>query len=101
MVKDGLRDRMVLDGRPANRLDRGQSKWVKAMANPAVLAQLFIRPDRVLLTSGEDLKDFFYQFSVNEERTARNTLADELSAHEVEMIFGKRPTSTGPFCTLV
>ena len=97
VVKDGLRDRMVLDGRPANLLDRGQSKWVKAMANPAVLAQLFIRPERVLLTSGEDLKDFFYQFSVNKERTARNTLADELSAHEVEMIFGKRPTSSGPF----
>ena len=97
VVKDSQRDRMVLDGRPANMLDRGQTRWVHAMANPAVLAQLFIRPERVLLTSGEDLKDFFYQFAVNRERTARNALADDLTADEVEHIFGERPTTKGPF----
>ena len=97
VVKDAARDRMVLDGRPANILDRGQTKWVHAMANPAVLGQLFISPDRVMIMSGEDLKDFFYQFVVNRERTARNTLADELTAAEVEAIFGMKPHGREPF----
>ena len=97
VVKDSTRDRMVLDGRPANLLDRGQSRWVHAMANPAVLAQLYISPDRVLIMSGEDLKDFFYQFVVNRERTARNTLADQLTAKEVEIVFGTKPDGPGPF----
>lgn len=97
VVKDSERDRMVLDGRPANMLDKGQTKWVHAMANPAVLSQLYIAPDNILMMSGEDLKDFFYQFKVNRERTARNTLADKLTASEVFEFFGFLPQGQGPF----
>jgi hypothetical protein len=36
--KDGSRDRMVLDGRPANMVDQGQQRWSQAMASASALA---------------------------------------------------------------
>ena len=86
--KDADRDRMVLDGRPANMVDRGQHKWCQTMASAASLAGLFIEDDKVLVCGGEDLRDYFYQFVVNEERTARNVLQGSLSLEEARQVFG-------------
>ena len=87
--KDGSRDRMVLDGRPANMVDQGQQRWSQAMASASALAQLYIDDDKVLVTSGEDLKDCFYQFKVNAQRTARNVLEGFLTLEEARRVFGK------------
>lgn len=86
--KDAERDRMVLDGRPANMVDRGQHKWCQAMASAATLGGLHIEDDKVLVCGGEDLRDYFYQFVVNEERTARNVLQGSLSLQEAKQVFG-------------
>ena len=77
--KDGTRDRMVLDGRPANMADTAQNRWSQAMASAAALCHICLDDDKVLLASGEDLKDCFYQFKVNKQRTARNVLEGRLS----------------------
>ena len=92
VVKDQLRDRLILDGRPANMLDQGQSKWCKGMASASSITNIFLADDRDLVICGEDLKDFFYQFVVNEERTCRNALACELSVSECRLVFGDVPT---------
>lgn len=86
--KDGLRDRMVLDGRPANLADRGQTKWCKSMASASSLSGLFIPADEVMVFGGEDLKDYFYQFVVNAERVSRNVLCGDLSIDEAKYVFG-------------
>eukprot|EP00435_Cladocopium_sp_Y103_P038687 s964_g10.t1 len=86
--KDAERDRMVLDGRPANLVDRGQTKWSHAMANAASLAGIYLKPENVLVCGGEDLRDYFYQFTVNHERTARNVLQGELTLQEARHVFG-------------
>ena len=93
--KDAARDRMVLDGRPANLADRGQHKWCQGMASGPALAGLCIHPDRALIFSGEDLKDFFYQFVVNDERTARNVLQGNLTLDEARAVFGGAFTPHG------
>ena len=80
-------DRMVLDGRPANLIDKPQTKWTLAMGSASSLADICIPPDRCLICSGEDLRDFFYQFAVNDERCARNVLAGSLSVEEAQYIF--------------
>ena len=87
--KDENKDRMVLDGRPANLLDKGQSKWCAAMASASALAGICLEDDRILIGSGEDLKDYFYQFVVNSERTSRNVLACNLTEAEAKDIFGE------------
>ena len=72
VTKDLHRDRMVLDGRPANLLEEPQNLWSQTMASPTALTMLWLKPQCTLLTSGEDLRDFFYQFVVSEERAKRN-----------------------------
>lgn len=89
VVKDQFRDRLILDGRPANLLDRSQSKWCRGMASSSALGGIFLGDNADLVICGEDLKDFFYQFSVNDERTCRNALACDLSVQEAEEIFGE------------
>lgn len=87
--KDASRDRMVLDGRPANMVDRGQQRWSQSMANAAALSGIYIHPELNLVASGEDLKDCFYQFKVNSQRTARNVLHGSLSLTEAKEVFGE------------
>ena len=87
--KDESRDRMVLDARPANLLSKGQSKWCGAMASASTLSQIHLEDTEVLVCAGEDLKDYFYQFMVNGERTARNVLAGGLTLEEGRFVFGR------------
>lgn len=86
--KSLTRDRLILDARPANLADRALGKWCRSMASAAVLADLFIEPEYVLAASGEDLRDFFYQFKVGKERVVRNALADPLSLKHAQFVFG-------------
>ena len=86
--KDSGRDRLVLDSRASNMLDPGQSLWCRAMASSSILGQIWLRDHEVLLASGEDLKDYFYQFKVNGERTCRNVLNVKLSADDAGYVFG-------------
>ena len=93
--KDADRDRMVLDGRPASMIDRGQSKWCAGMASGASLTALYIPDDMVAVCGGEDLKDYFYQFIVNKERTARHVLVGSLSCDQAAAIFGNASLPPG------
>ena len=58
------------------------------MASPTALGMLWLKPGAVLLASGEDLRDFFYQFSVPFERAARNMLIEPLSLEQARYVFG-------------
>ena len=89
--KGQSRDRLILDGRPANMLDLGQSKWSQGMASAAAVSLIFLRDERNLVVCGEDLRDFFYQFQVNPERTRRNALCETLTEQEAQYVFGAVP----------
>ena len=89
--KDQSRDRLILDGRPANLLDLGQSKWSQGMASAAAVSLIFLQDERNLVVCGEDLRDFFYQFQANPERTRRNALCETLTEHEARYVFGTVP----------
>lgn len=88
VTKDLTRDRMVLDGRPANLLEEPQNLWCQSMAAPTALTNLWLRPGYQLLASGEDLRDFFYQFKVPFERAARNMLIEPLTLEQARYVFG-------------
>ena len=86
--KSLTRDRLILDARPANMADVALNKWCKTMASAAALCDICLEDDQVLAASGEDLRDFFYQFKVGRERTVRNALADPLTREEAIEVFG-------------
>lgn len=86
--KDLSRDRLIMDSRPPNAAEIGLSNWVSCMACSDNVAGIELRPDEVLLLSGQDIKDFYYQFSITRSRAARNLLVGRLEPHEVSLIFG-------------
>ena len=87
--KDLERDRLIMDSRPPNSAETGLSTWVTCMACPDNVAGIEIREDEDLLLSGQDIKDFYYQFSIGRARAARNLLVGELEPHEVAFVFGE------------
>ena len=93
--KDLLRDRLILDARPANMAEPGLSKWTMSMASSTCLSGLVLGPSQVLAMSGRDIKDFFYQFRVSSERCLRNVLATWLSPDDLTFIFEKPFTAGG------
>ena len=95
--KDAARDRLVLDGRPPNLLEPPQATWIRTMANPVAMRMLHLKPGHVLLSSGEDLRDYFYQFQVSKDRCERNTLVEPLTPDEVLYVFEGRCTATDPW----
>lgn len=86
--KDMERDRLIMDSRPPNAAEEGLNKWTQCAANAFNVSQLEIRPDEVLLMSGQDVKDFYYQFRIGPKRAARNALSCFLSYDELVSIFG-------------
>ncbi|CAK9021478.1 unnamed protein product [Durusdinium trenchii] len=89
--KNLTRDRLILDARPANMADKALQKWCKSMASAAILSDIVLEDDEILIASGEDLRDFFYQFHVGEERARRNAFADPLTLDEAAYVFGTAP----------
>ena len=88
VCKDLHRDRLILDARPPNLLERQQGRWTAAMASPSLLTDLTLADNEDLICSGEDLKDFFYQFRTTDVRTQRNILAEPLTLEQAAEVFG-------------
>ena len=68
-------DRLILDARPPNLLEQSRSFWCGTMASCSGLGDILLDESEALVCSGLDLKDFFYQFLVSDQRVVRNTLA--------------------------
>lgn len=60
------------------------------MASATSLGDIYLEQGVDLCSSGLDLKDFFYQFQVSEQRIIRNTLAGSVTRSEAEEIFGPK-----------
>ena len=87
VVKNLSKDRLILDARPANMLEPQLNKWTKSLASPACFATLELPDDMILHCSGQDLRDYFYQFVVTDGRTARNSLCCWLDLEDCREVF--------------
>ena len=57
--KNEQKDRLILDARPANMLERSKTVWCSSMASGSCLSEIIIRDDQVIVCSGLDLTDYF------------------------------------------
>lgn len=76
--------------------------WRKSVASASALVYIVLQPDQALASSGEDLRDFFYQFRVGQQRVRRNALADPLTLAEAQYVFSDslEGFSTPVYCGL-
>ena len=84
LVKDESADRLILDARPANDLEKTLSEWVKTLGSIQALLQLELKDGHHLRFSGTDLKDYYYCFRVSPKRARRNALKFPLSLAQAQ-----------------
>jgi len=91
--KNSKLDRLILDARPANLLEKPKSFWCGTMAYASGLGDIILDEEEVLCCSGLDLKDFFYQFQVGPQRVKRNILAGSITRQQAVEVFGAEAVS--------
>ena len=74
VTKDLMRDRLILDSRPVNQVERALLKWTRTMATASAIVRLVVPLDKYLYLSSDDLVDYYYQFRVTHKRALRNVL---------------------------
>lgn len=83
VVKSLDRDRLILDSRPANLLEVPLQRWIRSLATGESLSQICLDDDEILLSSGNDVRDYYHRFAVSTERCRRNVLAGHILPSEV------------------
>ena len=83
VVKDLSKDRLILDARPGNCLEETLDHWIRSLSSAESLTRILLPPGTELRVSGNDLRDFYYMFSVTAERSKRNILCGPVSPSEV------------------
>ena len=99
LMKSLDKDRLILDCRPANCLEEPISDYTQCMAAATPILDIVLADNHVILASGEDLKDFYYFFSVSDQRASRNCLSFELSEKEARLFscFDGATSTTGRY----
>lgn len=72
--KDGLKDRLIFDSRPWNTLEKVPNRWIRSMGSASALCELQVDAGDMVLTSGTDLREFYYSFRATHSRLIRNSL---------------------------
>lgn len=74
VVQDSERDRLVLDGKPPNYVERVLKRWTQLMAAAVVFTHYHLPHGKVMAMYGEDLVDYYYEFLISEQRVRRNAM---------------------------
>ena len=86
VLKDETKDRLIMDSRPSNCLEKVEGRWVKSLAVGESLCRLTLDDSEVLRTSSNDLRDYYYLFQISEERSRRNILCGPVAPCDVRSL---------------
>ena len=97
LPKDGEKDRLIVDARPANELEDTLRDWCATLGSVQALCQLELKPFHKMVFSGTDLRDYYYCFKVTAARSHRNALRLPLTAKQASAFkcFDKNLLSEG------
>ena len=90
--KDASKDRLIFDSRPWNILETPPQRWIGSMASSTSLCDLQIDPNDICITSGTDLREFYYSFTASQERVIRNSLLESVWPSQVRPFSCYRPS---------
>ena len=85
------KDRMILDSRGANILEAPPNRWIRALSAGELISRIHLQQDEDLLSSGSDLKDFYYFFRSTPARAYRNVLVGPMHPKELCHLRSFRP----------
>ncbi|CAE7198485.1 unnamed protein product, partial [Symbiodinium sp. KB8] len=67
-------DRLIVDARPSNLVMDSDMSWLGTMGAASALLRFELEDSEQLYLSGEDIRDFYHQFLVTEDRSAHYRL---------------------------
>ena len=82
--KDGQRDRLIMDARPANSCETSDSPWIRSLASLQQLQHVFLEDHQNLIMQCEDLREFYHSFLIGDQRRCRNALKIQVKPDEVK-----------------
>ena len=101
LIKNQEVDRMIMDSRPHNLLERPLTSWTRTMAAVPPILDLMMSPGEKVITACEDLRDYYYYFVVSRQRAARNALRFELSHREASAFKAYREVENPTSCAFL
>ena len=84
------KDRLIFNARPSNLLMPIDTRWLRTLGAASTLLDLQLDDDEELLLSGEDVRDFYYNFHITEDgarledRARLYTLVGEYRSEELQ-----------------
>ena len=84
VVKNAQKDRLILDARPRNCLELPVERWIGSLASAEALCSLVLPHGHEFRASSNDLRDFYYFFSVGGARAARNVFAGAVRTQDLK-----------------
>ena len=79
LVKDSLKDRLIVDARPPNSLEQTLRTYTQTLGAVSALLQIELEPANRLMLHGTDLRDYYYCFRVTKQRAYRSAFRFPLS----------------------
>ncbi len=83
VVKDQKKDRLIMDSRGANLLERPAQRWIQSLACGEAICKLLMDQEESLRISGNDVRDFYHLFRATASRSKRNVLASAVHAKSI------------------
>lgn len=84
--KDRSRDRMVLDARPPNCLEKPETRWIRSLGAISQFLHFFVGPGEVVRLHAEDLREFYHAFRIPRERELRNAFKLRVHPNQVHQL---------------
>ena len=81
--KSSDRDRLIIDARPSNAVQVSDSRWLSTMPTSACLLSLELDETEVCTFSGADIREFYHNFRVSEQRSSLYTFVGDFAASDV------------------
>lgn len=95
LVKDSLKDRLIVDARPPNSLEQTLRTYTQTLGAVSALLQIELEPANRLMLHGTDLRDYYYCFQVTKQRAYRSAFRFPLSFAQASEFNCFDPTLAG------
>ena len=76
-------DRLIMDSRPHNMLESPPGRYIMTLGAGELFTKFILEEGEVVLTSSNDIRDFYHLFRVSNQRAQRNSLVGSVHPSEV------------------
>ena len=76
-------DRLIMDSRPHNMLESPPGRYIMTLGAGELFTKFILEEGEVVLTSTNDIRDFYHLFRVSNQRAQRNSLVGSVHPSEV------------------